>query len=781
MAAVAPAPDPNLELQTLRGQLGDADREIKTRIEAAQILLARATPEADAIVLAFLNESKNPAAQMAVAEAIANRKDDREAFSKPLLAMLTGTEPTVRASAARALAAGRNRSTLGKLTALALEAKHDPAVRLVVVQALQRVPEREAVETLVRLLRDGDDALRSAAADSLAKLTNLRSYGADPQAWDAWWAKHKDKKPLEWYSTLAEGLIQSNSVLETENVRLRERLGKAMTDLYAATFPAQRDEMLLRLLKDPLVDVRLAATTITAKRLDAEGTLPEEIRAQVRLLLLDEDPEVRKSAAMLTAHLSDPGALDTLLECLKTEELPTVRQGLLRAMGQMRDPKAVPAIIEWIRQRQYEAVSASAASALVRIVEKQPLEGQLRSQAIAALMERMSQPPTNNDDDVLLREALLTAMGAVKDKAFLPALQAGLGDASATVRLAAANAIVQFGNEAFAAYLAPLADDSDRGVRQAAINGLGAIGGKAYLFTILQHAHEGAEADATVRQQAWDVTLTILARADAQTIQSVRKELDDRKDSLDRRLAVAALLVKVKRAPGSSDLPAVLRDYGQMLVQAHRNAEAAPLLAEAYAALNSQKDPQAPDLWREWTDCLLSCGDPGIGKVLCDQKDPAAFAECLDRLQRHLASARGQRAWAVALALAEAANKDLAPRLTADQRARFAALLTEIRAEAAVAEDAKVKQLIEQLSAEPTSRAATESALQAIGPSAIGPLLDKLADVLSKDPLDAAAENSIVSILRQIAPSMTGYDPAAPLAERVKLVNSWRQNPTTRP
>jgi len=31
-------------------------------------------------------------------------------------------------------------------------------------------------------------------------------------------------------------------------------------------------------------------------------------------------------------------------------------------------------------------------------------------------------------------------------------------------------------------------------------------------------------------------------------------------------------------------------------------------------------------------------------------------------------------------------------------------------------------------------------------------------------------------VLRQVAPELTGYDPAAPVAERIKLVESWAKN-----
>lgn len=51
--------------------------------------------------------------------------------------------------------------------------------------------QAKVVEPLIAVLGDEDAMVRQAAADSLARVTG-QSFGADREAWNAWWAKNKD-------------------------------------------------------------------------------------------------------------------------------------------------------------------------------------------------------------------------------------------------------------------------------------------------------------------------------------------------------------------------------------------------------------------------------------------------------------------------------------------------------------------------------------------------------------------------------------------------------------
>ena len=90
--------------------------------EAALLLLTRSYPQATALLKAFLGDSSNRPAQVAVAEAIAHSGRTRPAFVQPLLAMLTGKEPSVRAAAANALAPDGGPVSLGDAAGPAIAA-----------------------------------------------------------------------------------------------------------------------------------------------------------------------------------------------------------------------------------------------------------------------------------------------------------------------------------------------------------------------------------------------------------------------------------------------------------------------------------------------------------------------------------------------------------------------------------------------------------------------------------------------------------------------------------
>ena len=101
--------------------------------------------------------------------------------------------------------------------------------------------------------------------------------------------------------------------------------------------------------------------------------------------------------------------------------------------------------------------------------------------------------------------------------------------------------------------------DPDRGVRQAAIAGLGAVGGGKNLQIILARSDPAVETDAAVRQQAWDATMGILSKADAATMKGVVAALAPRADATDQRIKVRQMLASALKAAKDAELPDALR------------------------------------------------------------------------------------------------------------------------------------------------------------------------------------------------------------------------------
>ncbi len=773
-AAQGLTPEQELELKMFTGQLADPARSAKTKAEAAELLLTRGYPEAAEALKKFLEDAGNRPAQIAVAEAIARAGGGSKAFIEPLLAMLTGGEATVRAPAARALVTYKDQDVTAKLIAIALDPKGDQAVRLVTISALQRVLDKQAVDALVRLVGERDTAIRNAAAESLAKLTNIRTFGSSPAKWRKWWAKSKNKPASEWLADLAESLGREKDRLESENAALRQRLATAMMDYYAATAAARQEELLLDFLKDPLADVRLVGVKLASRKAATNGKVTDEFRTHVRAMLTDEDPRVRGATALLAANVGDPNAVDVLLARLKVEEAAEVKQELLTALGQLPDARALGPILSEVLSPD-EPLAAAAAAALARAAAIHPIHDEMRRQVVKTLLQRYRGANGRADGNAArLREALLTAMGTVADKEFVPALRGGLKDPAATVRLAAVKGLAQLRQPELADAVALLAPDEDRGVRQAVLDALGTLSAERHLPTILQRTDPAVEADAAVREKAWAVTMAALAKADAATLSEVCESLADRQDAAGRRIEIRQMLVKVLKAQKSPDLPEAQRRLAQALMGASRPAEAAPLLGEAYALYSAAKNPQADAVYLEWIDALLKANNPMVVKAMADPTQAKSFAEVLQRLNKRLAALMAEERYAQAILLAGEVVRQSPNRLSGEQRKALEQIAADATAKQLSADTKRVVQLTARLLATDASAGrAAAGELKAMGDRAVEPLVQELKKAASAEKPNAQAEKAILDVLIQIAPKLTGYDPQAPKADRLSRIDAW--------
>jgi HEAT repeat protein len=764
-----------LELRMFTGQLADASRAAKTKAEAAELLLSRSYPQAAEALRKFLEDPSNRMGQIAVAEAIASRGTERQMFVEPLVGMLTGAEPSVRAAAARALAAYKTGGVSDKLLAIAGDEKADKTVRLVTISALQRVLDRQAVDVLIQLVDNQDLAIRNAAAESLAKLTNIRDFAGDPKKWKKWWSQNKTKPASAWLADLAESLAREKTRLEDENTELKTRLAAAMTDYYAATPAAMQDKLLIGFLKDPLPDVRLVGVRLTDRRVSTSGEVPEEIRAQLCAMLADDDSRIRRSTALLEANLGDPNAADLLLGRLKVEEIPEVKQGLLTAVGQLKDPKVVGPVLKEVDSKD-APVAAAAASALARVALAAPLEGAIHDLAVKVLLARYADSSSSsvNGYAPALREALLTAMGTIADENFIPAMRSALADAAATVRLAGVKGLAQFRKPELTDAVAHLAGDDDRGVRQAVLDALGLIAGARDLQTVLKRTEPAVEPDATVREKAWTVAMAILAKADAQTLAGVCDALADRLDAVSQRITLRQMLVATLRASKNNQWPAASRKLAVDLLAASRPAEAAPLLGQAYAACQAGKSPDAREVYLEWVDALLKANDPLIFKAMADAAQEGEFPGVLEKVEKRIGELMADGKYAPAILLAGEVIRQLSSRLSPAQVASFQKILDDAKARQLAVDRARVEQLAAQLqSADATTGKAAAVELKAMGDRAVGPLVEALRTIVAGAQPNPVAEKAIVDILVQIAPKLTGYDLAEAKALKLKRIQEW--------
>jgi HEAT repeat protein len=762
------------EFNTLSGQLSDPSRSPKTKLEAAELLLVKKYPQAVDALKDFL-AGDNLAAKIAVAQAISqgNGTEPRGDFIEPLLEMLTGSDPQVRPSAARALAVYKGEAVVDKLVAIASDPKRDRAIRIDTISALQSALDKRPVDALVRLLDDRDATIRDAAADALANLTNIKAFRTNRRLAKQWWNRNRNKPPSKWLAELADSLARGKAELEIDNARLRERLAKALRDQYDAVPEIQREALLFGFLSDPVPDARLVGTVLAQTKISGGQEISAKLQTRIRAMVKDPDPRVRQASVLLVAHQGDAEALGALLAGLKTEETQGVRQAIMTALGHIKSPKALPAVIEGIAS-SYDSVAAAAALALSRIVSAKPLSGENLTKASSALVRRYKR---KGDEDqaavVVMREAILTAMGVIRHKSFPPVLRSALKDPEATVRLAAVNSLAQAGQASDSDSIAALVGDSDRGVRVASIAALGKLGGRKYLATIMKRTDPKSETDQAVRKQAWEVAMGLLSGADAKTLEEEALRLSGRDDAINQRIAILEMLVSTLKTKDSAKLPRGLRELGQALLRAARPAEAAGHFRKAYDAMLAAKNSGASDAWVEWIEALLAADNPEAIKAMGAQTESAVFLSARKLLSLRLDALIKDKRYAPAILLADRAVENLSQRLTVGVRKNYQAVLTDARKAQRISDTKKVSQLVEQLTAiDESARNKASGELQVMAERAIVPLLEILKSSVSEKS-EPRKVQAILTVLKQVAPKLTGYDPAASKAQRVEVIEAW--------
>ncbi len=766
-------PDQQIELKTLKTQLSDPERTAKTKGEAATLLLRRAYPQAAVALRDFLADSSNRPAQIAVADAIVRSGNAEKQFVKPLVAMLTSDEPAIRTPAAEALATCKEFGGLDELIRIVSNRRTDRDIRLVVISAMQRVLDKKAVDALVSLLNEKDETIRNASCDAMTNLTSIRAFGRDPQQWKRWWSKNRSRRRSEWLADLADNLAGANLDLKRKNAELRRRLAAAMNDLYTATPPGGRDALLKEMLSDPLAEVRLVGVKIIRQRLSA-GKKPEAaLKAQVLTKVTDADPAVRAVAVILLANIADKQASKILTGRLKVERSGEVRRAIYQGLGLLGDASAWGRILEGISEPDRKVASA-AAGALTRIVEKNGLSDERRDKASSALTKRYKTEAGNGSAG--LREALLEAMGVLKDKRLVGLLTSALKDPAATVRLSGIKALGRIRLADSVSSIAPLVRDDDRGVRLAAIAAVGLLGGVEHIDTILARTDAKVEPDAAVRKQAWSVVMDLLKKVDTAKLQELTKKLTQRGDAGEYLIDV--LKLRSEKIPAEQTdkwIPVRLR-LGRLLLKAGRPAEAAGELSAVHAAMVKTKDPRAPKIWIEWIKILLASGDASALTEICNTgKDAGQFNAAVAAIQERLNALLAEKDWNAAVRLSEAALQRLPTHMytSKPQVKALTEILRKAKAQQQLADKQRVATLVARLTGNDTARQAAAGELATMKDRAIRPLIEQLRKIISSEKPNPASEKAIIDILLTLAPNLKDYDQKASPAERLKTLDGW--------
>jgi HEAT repeat protein len=386
------------------------------RDEAAQRLLSRHTNEArqslrDALI------SQNELAQLAVARALAMNPDADTSFIDPLFRLLDVAK--IAPAAGRALAGYKtDGDVLARLIDRASGRTTPRATREAAIHAIGAFPEKRAAAVLVQMLESPDElpAIHSAAAQALTSLTGLAENGEDPTRWKKWWDSVRSTSDSQFRTQVNATQAATMDRLNARYDGLVASVQSLLRDEYEhkTKSPAERQELMLALLHSPEPEVRKIGTTLLAEDVEAGNPISPEELTQLRDLIADSDPSVRRAVADTIKNINDPDALDALLNQLAVEPDPTVRAKIAAALGPIHDLRAVPTLVKLLSDDSLDTAKAAAESLGDLAQDKLPTDPVLSQQAADALKNAaIAREGTPGSDD--FRAACINALAPLKN------------------------------------------------------------------------------------------------------------------------------------------------------------------------------------------------------------------------------------------------------------------------------------------------------------------------------------------------------------------------------
>lgn len=769
------------ELSRLRDFLIGPDRTVATRRDAADVLIDKDTNPARAVLLEVLAGPTPSEAVLAVLDAVAARDSAHEVLVESLFKLLRSEdEPTRRAAALAFGAYQGNEKVLQGLKDLVSAPATPVGARLAGIQALAQIVDKRSIELLVQLTADPEPAVVSAAAAALADMTGVDDLPASGKAWAAWWETCRDVPEARLLGGLLRRSRKELKRRDTSLARVETRLIRQLTDAYEAADVKEKGALALTHLEDTVAQVRAlaarqAAALARAVLATGNGTARkahQELLASLLKHVNDESPLVRAAAAEALASWQETTAGPVLLARFGAEKVPEARAALASALGSLKVVEVVPKLVEML-ESVHEVEVLRAAGALGVIGEKGGEGAEAVRPAIKPLgtLARTATQPS-------VREAACLALAKIAPPEAEDILAAALEDPTPNVRFSAAQGLGNLGKagEKSVAALAARLQDENKGVRQAVAAALAKLGGVEAAEKMADRLKQGAETEPAVRNALWDA---VRALADHSAAPDLAENLGDRffkRTGTEEMQRAAALyetaLTKVPAAARNSPHAIVLYEK---LVDAYVAAgtpdNAVPTLRQLLIITPPENKARVREL-NQQLGLILLAKEPyaeGIAPLAAamDGAADAARAAVLkaiqDRAEALMKAKRPDQVSDLLGALARA-RPDLG-----DGEAAEGLRALKDQADAATVADAVTK-----LSGTDEQALAATAILKKVGKPALAPLLDALAAAARTK--EAATEARVLAALEAATGRKDhGYDPKAPLDQRLKAVAAWRK------
>jgi HEAT repeat protein len=548
----------------------------------------------------------NPGSRLAVARALGDvPQPDVKLSNKLLNVLLDSQSRDVYEAASRALV--NYRSTLifpDVLTQLLQIVQRRPTrpdrLRREVIKALGSVVEKRVAEALVSVLRADDETpeIRRAAADALESLTGISQYGQDEQQWATWWEKNRTKSEVDFRAEVLPTRSAHVDRMQARYADLNNGSGRLIRDLYEAAAPAQRADMLLRLLTSTSGDLRVLGAGIVQDDFTASRPIPQSAREELRRMVGDSDPKVRIEVAKALGTINDSEALEPLLAQLLQEKDEAVRAALADALGPINDLRAVDTLLGLLNDRSIPVARAAARSigllGAKMYRDESPHDRAMTQRVAQQLLDCFGKHPAagGNAD---LRETLVEAMAPLKSVVLQPLFTALLNERaqeSTEIRRRSLRALGELGRPDTLPIIEGAIDNrAEARVRFAAVEAIGKLPNAEQAFATLRERLGDRETDPSVRQEAWEVLKSILPKLTINELQLLAADFYPGKPA-NRVDVLKALEAKQEKDPKLDELASTRENIGASLKDLNKFDEAADYFNRALE--DRRKLPNSP-------------------------------------------------------------------------------------------------------------------------------------------------------------------------------------------
>lgn len=387
------------------------------------------------LVEALLKEKQDEQMPLALAEI-----GDKAALA-PLLAAFKEADREVRPNVALALGAFNDPAAV---TAL-IEALSDldPNVRYNSITSLGRLKDSSAVSSLLGCLGESNEWIFLNVVDALARLGAHRA--TNPLV--AFYLKERNERKRSAIIT-ALGFIADLTSVPTLTKALRDTddrvKANAIESLARLNLPPEKAMGLIQpFLKHPNNRVRGNAL-VFAGELGKVDLTPY-------LKVMQDDPEkwIRATLGYVLSIIDYPEALQMIIDLLKDED-PDVRKNAALALSS----RAKEAQTELLVKMLSDSIPFVRLQAVITL-------GRLKIVSAVPWLVKM----LKTDRNFKIRSAVITSLGHIGDKNGIPTLQSALRDRDSRVRANAVEAIEEVLGEACSGVLRPMLNDPDNRTR----------------------------------------------------------------------------------------------------------------------------------------------------------------------------------------------------------------------------------------------------------------------------------------------------------------------------